>query len=172
MLIELVPTNWLFVLRNNTKLTRPEALPTYWVDRWTIMQPLMQPQLRPTSSLGRMARPAPVQCHACPLRRGRMQFACRAQQQGSTEARLRDWIHGHNGFVHPSICVSEHAPCGARGVVARLGVSAATLELELLVSIPKALHLDNHHALAVMRTVGVIQDACACACGRPTAEYI
>ncbi len=72
----------------------------------------------------------------------------RAARTGSASAAgslscLRLLLQQHGGHVHAALELAERAPCGARGVVASVPISAVELELQPLISLPVALYLDN-----------------------------
>lgn len=51
--------------------------------------------------------------------------------------RLREWVIQEGGFVHPSLVVVDHAPCGCRGVVA----GEAIEDVDALIAVPGNLNM-------------------------------
>ncbi|KAG2432957.1 hypothetical protein HXX76_008685 [Chlamydomonas incerta] len=57
----------------------------------------------------------------------------------------------HGGFVHPSIRLTDNAPCGCRGVVAASQLTHEDVESEPLIVVPERLYLTADDARAVLR---------------------
>ncbi|KAG2494304.1 hypothetical protein HYH03_007657 [Edaphochlamys debaryana] len=73
-----------------------------------------------------------------------------ATAEARQDAALRSWLTSNGGFVHPAISLSAATQCGSRGLVASKAISLEALEAGSLVSVPRALHLDDRAARAVV----------------------
>mmetsp|Transcript_23858 Transcript_23858/g.66173 ORF Transcript_23858/g.66173 Transcript_23858/m.66173 type:complete len:354 (-) Transcript_23858:707-1768(-) len=56
---------------------------------------------------------------------------------------MMQWIRENGGYIHESLCVSDSAPCGSRGVVASLQISAEEAAASPLVAIPCGFELTD-----------------------------
>ncbi|GAX73678.1 hypothetical protein CEUSTIGMA_g1129.t1 [Chlamydomonas eustigma] len=70
----------------------------------------------------------------------------------NVDAKLRKWVVQNGGYIHDGLCLSDNAPCGARGVVALSRISLDDMLRRPLVSIPKTLHLDNLLSTALVKS--------------------
>ena len=67
------------------------------------------------------------------------------------EQPLREWLEANGGVFHPALRLVDAAPCGARGVVAVRPIPLAELDAAgPLIVVPKALHLENTAAVAML----------------------
>ncbi len=70
----------------------------------------------------------------------------------AVERSLRTWITAHGGFVHPSIRLTESAPCGCRGVVAASPLSIDDVQSQPLIVVPEVHTRASPQGLGLHRT--------------------